>query len=178
MPTVVLARNEAECAGCGALVPANAGPTHAYIPASPGCWSLYASLEDWKAGLTEPSSATTVQKLVDLYAVQHATNRDRRNRQSVAVHLMSLCSSIERGELGGSLRALLGTWTHREYPLLEPPRRFAVTVRTIADAATAERRRVIAAGAESTWHEWAAHHTTIREWLDQAPPMTPRRRPR
>ena len=73
------------------------GPVHAYMHASPGCWMLYCGLEDWKASLTADHDAPTlIQHLVDSYAVQHAANPDRRNRQSVAVHLMSLCDPWNR----------------------------------------------------------------------------------
>jgi len=64
-----------------------------------GCWEEYCSLEDWKAGLIGEQAIVTVQDLVDSYAVQHATNPDRRNRQSIAVHLVSLCAGQERGSL-------------------------------------------------------------------------------
>jgi hypothetical protein len=49
------------------------------------------------------------QQIVDSYMVQHAANPERRNRQSVAVHLMGLCASLEHGVPGGELRNLLGT---------------------------------------------------------------------
>ena len=59
---------------------------------------LYCGLEDWKASLTADHDAPTlIQHLVDSYAVQHAANPDQRNRQSAAVHLMSLCASLEQG---------------------------------------------------------------------------------
>jgi Family of unknown function (DUF5946) len=80
------------------MVPDVTGPVHAYMHASPGCWMVYCGLEDWKASLTADDDAPTlIQHLVDSYAVQHAANPDRRNRQSVAVHLMSLCASLEQG---------------------------------------------------------------------------------
>src|SRR5215469_5593508 len=63
--------------------------------AAPGCWSLHTGLEDWKIGLTGGSGIDTAQWMIDSYAVQHATNPDPRNRQSVAVHLMSLCAALE-----------------------------------------------------------------------------------
>jgi hypothetical protein len=98
------------------MVPNVTGPVHAYMHASPGCWMLYCGLEDWKASLAADHDAPTlIQHLVDSYAVQHAANPDRRNRQSVAVHLMSLCASLEQGIPGTRLRQMIGTWTHRDY---------------------------------------------------------------
>ncbi|MCW2931406.1 MAG: hypothetical protein JWM19_2368 [Actinomycetia bacterium] len=108
---------EISCADCGAIVPDAPGPVHAYMHAAPGCWALYCGLEDWKASLTAGHDAPTlIQHLVDSYAVQHAANPDRRNRQSVAVHLMSLSASLEQGIHGAQLRSMIGTWTGRESP--------------------------------------------------------------
>jgi Family of unknown function (DUF5946) len=99
------------------MVPDATGPVHAYMHASPGCWALYCGLEDWKTSLAAGHDAPTlIQHLVDSYAVQHAANPDRRNRQSVAVHLMSLCTSLEQGIPGARLRHMIGTWTGREHP--------------------------------------------------------------
>ena len=128
--------SEVRCCGCGAIVPDVTGPVHAYMPSSPGCWALYCGLEDWKASLSVGHDAPTlVQHLVDSYAAQHSDSPDRRNRQSVAVHLISLCASLEQGIPGARLRQLIGTWTHREYPLLVPrPDAYQLTVRDLADA--------------------------------------------
>jgi hypothetical protein len=46
--------------------------------------------------LAGSDGATVAQQVVDSYMVQHPGNPDRRNRQSVAVHLMSLCASLEQ----------------------------------------------------------------------------------
>ena len=154
---------------CGARVSAGDGPVHSYMHAAPGCWELYCSLEDWKASLSGSAAVTAVQQLVDLYAVQHAANPERRNRQSVAVHLMSLCASLERGMPGVTLRRVMGEWTHHDYPVLEPrPASFSVTIRDIAEAPVAERSAVIGAGARASWEAWSAHHDQVRLWLDQA----------
>lgn len=75
------------CLGCGATVPDDVGPIHAYMTAAPGCWARYCLLEDWKASLSGEEAIGVVCDLVDCFAVQHATNPERRNRQSVGVHL-------------------------------------------------------------------------------------------
>jgi Family of unknown function (DUF5946) len=125
------------------MVPDVTGPVHAYIHAAPGCWALYSGLEDWKVSLAVCHDAPTlIQHLVDSYAVQHADNHDRRNRQSVAVHLMSLCASLEQGIPGIRLRQMIGTWARREYPLLLPrPDAYQLTARDLADAAGQDRPR-------------------------------------
>lgn len=94
------------CAGCGAHVDDIEGPIHAYMTAAPGCWALHGQLVlrglEWGAG------RGTVQCRTDAYAAQHATNPDPRNRQSVAVHLMSLCATFELGLEPGATTGLLG----------------------------------------------------------------------
>jgi hypothetical protein len=157
------------------VVPDVTGPAHAYLPASPGCWALYCGLEDWKASLTAGHDAPTlIQHLVDSYAVQHAASPDRRNRQSVAVHLMSLCTSLEQGIPGTRLRQMIGTWTHREYPLLVPrPGAYQLTVRDVADAAGQDRSGLVCGMAAATWAAWSAHHDQIRAWLAAARGVRP-----
>ena len=171
---------EVLCFGCGAPVPETAGPVHAYMLAAPGCWALYGTLLEWRSSLPGPSGVTTSQSLVDAYAAQHATNPDRRNRQSVAVHLMSLCASLKYGFPATRLRHLIGEWTHREYPLLLPrPARYAVTVRDVAGTDQEARPEVVATWAAATWSAWSAHHAQVRTWLNEVMPAphaaTPRR---
>src|ERR1700679_177674 len=96
--------HEQRCPACGAMAPGASGPVHAYIPASPGCWSLFCSLTDWMHSLVGDDGSTIAQQVVDSYMIQHATNPERRNRQSVGVHLMSLCASLELGVRGNELR--------------------------------------------------------------------------
>lgn len=171
---------EVVCFGCGATVPGTEGPVHAYMLAAPGCWALYGTLLEWRPSLPGPSAATVGQLMVDAYAAQHPTNPDRRNRQSVAVHLMSLCASLEDGVPGARLRHLMGGWTHRDYPLLLPhPAAYAVTVRDVADADPEARAAVVSAWAAATWSAWSAHHAQVRTWFDEAmdaPHTTPLRR--
>jgi Family of unknown function (DUF5946) len=159
---------EVRCFGCGGLAPDIRGPVHGYMLATPGCWSLYTGLEDWKIRLPGPRGVDIIQRTVDSYAVQHATNTCRRNTQSVAVHLMSLCAAIEHGVPGSRLRLLLGAWARRPggYPLLEPrPAAYPLTVRDLADADVSARADVAALWAEMTWSAWSDQHDRVRAWL-------------
>jgi hypothetical protein len=158
-------RTVVRCLGCGAVVPEQSGPIHKYMLSSPGCWALYGSVLAWKDTMPR-GDGTMAQRIVDTYAVQHATNAERRNRQSVAGHLMSLCASIEHGVSGTRLRRMIGDWTHRDYPLLVPmPTAFPVTVRDVADAGERSRPSIVEDWATSTWAAWSAHHDTIRALL-------------
>jgi Family of unknown function (DUF5946) len=150
-------------------VPDICGPVHGYIGAAPGCWAAYCGLEDWKAALFQSDAIETAQHLVDAYAAQHPANPDRRNRQSVAVHLMSLCASLEYSLTGRRLRSMMGAWTHRDYPLLRPhPSEYPVTVIDIVRADTGGRAAAVTTLAISTWSAWSAHHRTVRSWLTEA----------
>jgi hypothetical protein len=155
-----------KCFACGADVAETNGPVHAYMPAAPGCWDLYCSLQDWKTSLAGDEGVNTSQQIVDAYAAQHADNHDRRNRQSVAVHLMSLCASQEHGLPGARLRSLIGSWTHTDYPALLPrPSSYPITVRDVSDANGLLRPGIAASWAKSTWRAWWAHHEEVRGWL-------------
>jgi hypothetical protein len=157
------------CPGCGVITPDAAGPVHAYVPASPGCWYLFCSLTDWIQALHAEDDATITQQVVDSYMVQHAANPERRNRQSVAVHLMSLCASLEHGVRGGELRNRLSGWTRRDYPELLPrPFAYEMTVQQIASAVDLERKKAVETWALSVWDAWAQHHEVVREWLAAA----------
>ena len=167
--------NDQRCPGCGAATSVAPGPVHAYVPASPGCWSLFCSLTDWMQSLPGSDGSTIAQQVVDSYMVQHAANPDRRNRQSVAVHLMCLCASVEHQRPGDELRSLLGNWTHRDYPELLPrPLGFEITVEQIVSAEGPERRVAVGAWARSAWGAWAQHHDIIRGWLANSTGAAPR----
>ena len=164
MTTVI----EVRCLGCGAAVPDIDGPVHAYMRAAPGCWALYGSLLTWRSSLSGPPGVTASQYLVDTYAVQHATNPERRNRQSVAVHLMSLCAALEHGIPAVRLRTMIGEWTHGEYPELLPRPGFVLTVAGVAATPPEARPEAVLSWARSAWADWSAHHERVRGWLDAA----------
>ncbi len=162
------------CADCGALVNDLDGPQHPYLSATPGCWALFCSLEDWKLGLVASGDVAVAQDLVDAYAAQHPTNTDRRNRQSVAVHLMSLCAAVEAGLSGTDRRAAIGRWAHHDYPPLVPsPCHFEVTASDVAAAPTQGRAATVQRMAANTWTAWSEHHATIRGWLASGGPSPP-----
>lgn len=162
------------CLGCGGLVPDVPGPAHPYMRASPGCWQVYGeAVARWYA---EPLKSAARWHHVDAYAVQHAggAEHDRRQRQSVAVHLITLCSLLEFGqrpEVAAARRGLtsdvvLPRVGLSDWPYLEPPRRQGPV--TIGDLdgvrTTAEQETVAAAWFDSAWAAWAEHHAVVRTW--------------
>lgn len=157
------------CPGCGVVLPVHEGPLHAYLGASAECWQLYGRLAS--PSTTEPDAPRLRRLVADAYAAQHPGVPQRRSIQSVAVHLMDLCLLLERdGEI------------ERDAP--EPgrePRRKALDLHwldppdargemTVADALRASagesRAGRIEAWASEVWAAWAAHHPTVRAWLD------------
>jgi Family of unknown function (DUF5946) len=137
---------------------------------TPGCWALYGSV----LALRSELGVGGTQRVIDSYAAQHATNSDRRNRQSVAVHLMSLCASIEHAADAQWLHRVIGLWTHLDYPLLVPrPATFAVTVSDVVTVGPSAWTAAADAWALATWQAWSEHHKSIRSWLRVA--MTDRR---
>ena len=127
---------------------------------------MMCALEDWRIGSLASGSVTVVQDLVDAYAAQHPNSTERRNRQSVAIHLMSICADIENGLDGAQRRARIGRWAHRDYPALIPtPLGYAVTVSDVLAAPTERRSERVAEMAASTWTAWSDHHEAIRAWL-------------
>jgi putative nucleotidyltransferase with HDIG domain len=156
------------CPGCGGVFAAVEGPVHAYMTSSPGCWAAYG--EVLAREFADPAWRASHRLSVDAYAVQHARNRDRRNRQSVAIHLLSLCALLERGIGDADARALLSRAARgaREWPTLSPPARFETTVADVALARdAAEHLALVRRWAESAWSGWAHEHARVRAWLDR-----------
>ncbi len=163
------------CFGCGALVADIDGPTHAYILSAPGCWQRYCEI--LAAEFVDPARWPAHQLSVDAYAVGHPSNPDRRNRQSVAVHLVSLCLLLERHcppERAPKLRAAL-LEAHRAsgFPSLDPfPAPAALTV---VDAAGApdpgEHIQRVQRWATSAWQAWDQYHDQVRAWADEISPQ-------
>jgi hypothetical protein len=150
-------RARAMCPGCGLVLPAYAGPTHAYVGASPACWELYRRLS---ADPFSRREGTPLRRLVvDAYAAQHPGVPSRRAVQSVAVHLMGLCVQLEQRR---DAPADGGTPTRRTRDLhwLEPPDfKRALTAADVLATGPGD-------GYAERAEEWAPHHDTVRGWLD------------
>lgn len=161
------------CFGCGALVPGISGPTHAYMLSAPGCWQLFG--EVLAAEFSDPAFWPAHQLSVDTYAVQHPGNPDRRNRQSVALHLIGLCLQLEHHLPARQAPALRAAYLQRhrksEFPQLQPsPLRYEVTVADVAGAPTADEHiQRVRRWADSVWQAWAAHHDQIRAYAASHP---------
>jgi hypothetical protein len=167
------------CVGCGGSVPDIEGPVHAYMESSPGCWQWYGELN--AAGTYLAGAADLVRwHPIDCFAVQHpgGAASDRRQRQSVAVHLTALCLTREFEIPAGRLPRLrqrtsttvlprlgLGDW-----PYLQPPASLGSI--TVADAHSAavgdELARAVDAWSAEAWRAWQTHHDTVRRFAQAA----------
>ena len=154
------------CPGCGLVAEPAEGPTHPYLGASPGCWALFGSL------MLEPfGPGATGQLLGDAYAVQHPGVPERRAVQSVCVHLIALCATLER-DWPADRAVQLRRWALARPPVawrwLDPELPVGtLTIAFVADADdAADRARRLRAWAEDVWRSYEAHHTDIRRWVD------------
>ncbi len=82
------------CELCGAIVESTTDDGHAYIPGNPGCWRFFTLVQaDEYTRFRYPKIHRVV---VDAYMAQHpGDGADRRERQSVTLHLAALYASLE-----------------------------------------------------------------------------------
>ena len=157
------------CPGCGASVPDVDGPVHAYMRSAPGCWQRYGEVLAREYGLGGFGSAHRLT--VDTYAVQHPQNPDRRDRQSVALHLMSPCLVLGRAEDMLRARSAIAEHAERhggsEFPWLEPPPSLGeLTVLTSTPLGARRACRARQGLGRIGWNAWSEYHARVRGWLD------------
>jgi hypothetical protein len=155
------------CIWCGGLVPNMNGPTHRYLESSPGCWHLYGQVLSREYG--DPAFRATHRLTVDSYAVQHPGRPSPQAIQSVCVHLISLCLVLERNLAPAYATRVMDEATRAKdrFVWLTPPASLGdVTVSDVAVvSAPVEHERRVRAWADAAWSAWAAHHTTVRNWI-------------
>lgn len=156
------------CPGCGLRLPGDPdGPRHEYIGASSPCWVMYTEVGARLAEHLLPG-----RHVVDAYAAQHPGVDGRRQRQSVALHLIGLCHRYEHGlddaEVTRATQRILRT--AHDWPWLQPPTTYRATIGDLA-AAAADRSALKSAAddyARAVWDAWSAHHETVRHWAAEA----------
>ena len=158
------------CPGCRAAVPDVAEMRERpYIGSAPGCWLMYSEVLAREYGDMRYTPAH--QLTVDAYAVQHPGVPERRAAQSVAIHLVGLCLSLERERGPIELPRLRQRMAapKRVFPWLPPPDSLGdVTVVDVHAAETPEAHRVVVdRWARSAWEAWSPHHAQVRAWTDE-----------
>jgi len=154
------------CPGCGArYLPQVIDETHPYIGASPACWATFGEVLAREFG--DVTFGRVHRQTVDVYAVQHPGTEDRRQRQSVAIHLIGLCHWLEHRLEFDQLNAITRQLADgdRAWPWLTPPDAYPMTVGDLLAARDGpEHVRLVREWAEITWEAWSAHHDTVRAW--------------
>ena len=165
-----LVRITEPCPGCGArYLPQVDDETHPYIGASPACWATFGELLAREFG--DVAFGRIHRQSVDVYAVQHPGTDDRRQRQSVALHLVGLCHWLEHDIAFDRLNAMTRRLANddRAWPWLTPPRAYQMTVGDVLVARDGpEHVRLVTRWAETTWDAWSQHHDTVRAWAREA----------
>ena len=166
-PDAQLVKNHAivACSGCGGLFPSVNGPVHRYMESSPGCWAAYGRV---LAREYSGASLAHVHRFsVDAYAAQHPGQPSSQSMNSVAVHLVRLCLTLERGfDVREANRVMVAISKVKDrFGWLEPPASLgAITVADVAEAeSVAAHRQTVHRWARSVWKAWEEHHETIRE---------------
>ncbi len=158
------------CPGCGTrYLPQVLDETHPYIGASPACWATFG--EVLAREFENVTFGRVHRHTVDVYSVQHPGTDDRRQRQSVALHLIGLCHWLEH-DLGmerlNAITQRLAS-SDRDWPWLDPPAAFPMTVVDVLQATDGpEHVQLVRRWAESTWDAWSAHHDQVRAWASEA----------
>ncbi len=156
------------CPSCGAVCDDIDGPTHPYLAATRGCWAAFGAIQaDEMARFGYPAIHGLV---VDAYAASHGGDgTDRRDRQSVCIHLMALCATLERGETSPGRIALLQRLTAQplQWPAVDRPDGVPALNHTHVAAATDLDEYTHRAGewASAVWSFWVPAHPRIRNML-------------
>jgi hypothetical protein len=153
------------CPGCsGEFVPLD-GPTHAYMESSPGCWRVFGELV--AADYSSVERMAFHQVIVDAYAAQHPGNGDRRQVQSVGLHLMTLCLFLEH-----DVDPAHGTALHRRmidrpaFHVLERTGPGELTVAHVPTEGSIEvARRTAYEWATAVWTTYEPAQATVTQWL-------------
>lgn len=154
------------CIGCGAVVADIDGPTHPYIGASPGCWSIYCEVLGREYG--EQRNPPWHRLTVDAYAAQHPGVESRRSIQSVAGHLIALHLLLDQQLEPQYVTRRLGAAvaSAAKFHWLEPPC-FHGTVTVLDVAATSDahaHQQAVRKWAADVWQAWRAHHPVVIAW--------------
>jgi CTP:molybdopterin cytidylyltransferase MocA len=158
------------CPGCGArYLPQALDETHPYLGASPACWATFGEVLAREFG--DPAFGRVHRNTVDVYAVQHPGTDDRRQRQSVALHLIGICHWLEHDLPFDQLNSVTQRLANKEraWPWLTPPAAYPMTVGDLLVAREGpEHVRLVRDWGETTWAAWTSHHDVVRAWAREA----------
>ncbi len=158
------------CPGCGArYLPQVVDEAHPYIGASAACWAAFGEVLAREFG--NVTFGRVHRNTVDVYAVQHPGTDARRERQSVALHLIGICHWLEHDLEMERLNAITQRLANadRDWPWLDPPSGYPMTVVHLLEARDGpEHLALVRRWAEATWDAWSAHREIVRAWARDA----------
>lgn len=158
------------CPGCGArFAPLPHDETHRYIGASSACWAAFGEL--LAREFHDVAYGRVHRHTVDVYSVQHPGTDERRQRQSVALHLIGLCHWLEHGLDTARLNAITQRLADadRSWPWLPPPAEFEMTVQDVLVARDGpEHVQLVRRWAQTTWDRWSDAHALVRTWAQES----------
>lgn len=159
------------CGGCGARYfrGDEGGAIHEYMTSSPECWSAFSAV--MAREFSQPGYGALHRHTVDAFAVQHPGADERRERQSVAVHLIGLCHWLEHGLAADQMTPITQRLTAEpaDWPRLAVPPPFEFTVADLLPVASAdEHLAVVRDWATAAWAAYAAFHPLVRAWAERA----------
>jgi len=137
------------------------GPTHEYLESTPSCWAAFGEVlaREYENG---PLFAAAHRYTVDAYAVQHPGKPERRQIQSVWVHLVALYALFEENCPPRVAKKRMERLANKKDELewLDPPD-FSNTpnVISVLNTTTDEEHVAVAkAWAQSLWEAWYTKH--------------------
>ena len=160
------------CPGCGLTAPATTAvlPPSELVTSGP-CYEVYGALlaRDYH---DRDYYRVAHQMVVDAYAAQHAGGTSRREVQSIALCLMTLCLFVEEGvdpSQGPALHQRMAA-NRPAFVWLSPPVPAGwLTVADIVKAPDVDAHELLVRQwAGQVWHAWSPHHTLVRQWNKQA----------
>ncbi len=156
-----------ECLGCGLTHEPAGMPRPAERNATGECFEEYGLL--LARSSSTPGYRPVHQLVVDAYTCQHPAGRSRREVQSTALSLMTLCLFCEEGEDpadGSWLHAMMMRGRPGFFRRLDPPNLTGLlTHRDVSGAQCPSQHAELAwSWATSVWSVWESHHPTVREW--------------
>lgn len=159
------------CQQCGARTPDIDGPTHPYMVSSPGCWQAFAELQADE--LTRFGYPPAHGLAVDAYAATHGGDgSQRRDRQSVCLHLTAMCLLLETDGGPEARMTLLRemTTTKADWPTLRRPHGTpSLNLQHAATAVDVEGySNRVDQWAHAVWNFWTPEHPRVRALLNAA----------
>ena len=149
---------------CGVHLTVSSGPEHAYVPATAACWEAFGLLQTDEYERFGYSSAHGL--IVDSYVASHPGSFDRRNRQSIVLHVVGLCAAMEFNFGFRERVRLLQSLAHVDYSEWDwqgPPDDGSTVLDLMFPADEKDLEARAKSWAASVWRSWSPHAAEARD---------------